>query len=423
MNNLLLDTILAPKDALSVEPSKEITDLSFSDSFKLLSNITESFELELASYESKLLSNEELIKRSAYFQSINNVETFHFRLCKETCNSVSANRSGVATNYFKNRVFSTGYATHGLFPYRGKFHPQLIRSLLNLIGIKENETVLDPMCGSGTLNVEASLMNINSIGIDKSPFACFISRVKLDSLSFDIYQMQNICEVNSILESFNSKKIDKQIFEQEGPKSDINRLFLLAYLDAMGYARRTNRSLNDLFPFVVNRYMNQVEHFLVASKKIGLRICDSEINCGDARELLSINDETIDGVITSPPYSFAIDYIDNDKVQLEYMGYDTNKLKQEIIGLHGRGVQEKLINYFQDINKVLQEISRVLKIGKYAVIIIGSNDVQTNGVRLENEVKRLSLKNSLKLVKEIRKPIKGLINVMQDEFILIFKKV
>ena len=41
------------------------------------------------------------------------------------------------------------------------------------------------MCGSGTLNVEAALIGVNSIGLDKNPFASFMSKVKLESLSLD----------------------------------------------------------------------------------------------------------------------------------------------------------------------------------------------------------------------------------------------
>ena len=55
---------------------------------------------------------------------------------------------------------------------------------MNILSIKEGEIVLDSMCGSGTLNVEAALIGVNSIGLDKNPFASFMSKVKLESLSF-----------------------------------------------------------------------------------------------------------------------------------------------------------------------------------------------------------------------------------------------
>ena len=147
-----------------------------------------------------------------------------------------------------------------------------------------------------------------------------------------------------------------------------------------------------------------------------------KIEFGDARDLSMIKDASVDGVITSPPYSFAIDYAENDRPQLEYLGFDVDKLKNEMIGLTGKTRKGKLQRYFDDMNRVMSEISRVLKTGKYAVIIIGSNDIQTGGIRLENKIKEFGLTHRLNLVREIRKPIKGIRNTMHEEFVLIFRK-
>jgi len=409
---------------LPIEDYRGINRLVFSDDLKLLPSVTEIFELELAFYEYKTLSKDELIRRSAYFQNINGTETLHFRLCKETCEALWQNRSRSTVNYFRNGLFSTGYATHGLFPYRGKFHPQLIKSLLNLIEIREGDTVLDPMCGSGTLNVEAALININSIGVDKNPFGCFMSKVKLDSLSLDSKQLEKSTkQLEPLINHFiKSKKVFEDILELDDMNAKIKRLYLLAYLDAMGYSRRTQKPIEILYPLVLDRYIKQVLHFLGISKKLKLNIGTSEIKFGDAKNLSFIEDSSIDGVITSPPYSFAIDYAENDRPQLEYLGYDVDSLKEEMIGLHGKGLNEKLDRYFDDMNQVLYEMSRVLKTKKYSIIIIGSNDIQTKGVRLEQKIKEMAPSHSLRLVREIIKPIKGLRNTMKDEFILIFKK-
>ena len=56
------------------------------------------------------------------------------------------------------------------------------------------------------------------------------------------------------------------------------------------------------------------------------------------------------------------------------------------------------------------------------MIIIGSNDIQTGGIRLENKIKEFGLIQGLNLVREIRKPIKGIRNTMHEEFVLIFRK-
>jgi len=386
-----------------------ISEMLFPNGFELLPSVTEIFELEFAYYESKILSRRELIKRGAYFKSID---------------GIFENRSKSTISYFMNGIYSTGYATHGLFPYRGKFHPQMIKALMNILGIKEGETVLDPMCGSGTLNVEAALIGINSIGIDKNPFACFMSKVKLESLSLSLELLNEMLRNSreTINEFLTTKQVKEELLFAEDKESKIKRLFLLAFLDAMGYARRTTKSITQLFPQVLNRYIKQVRSFLIISRKLNLKLGKGKIEFGDARDLSMIKDASVDGVITSPPYSFAIDYAENDRPQLEYLWFDVDKLKNEMIGLNGRSRKEKLQKYFDDMSKVMSEISRVLKAGKYAVIIIGSNDIQTGGIRLENKIKEFGMVYGLNLVREIRKPIKGIRNTMHEEFVLIFRK-
>jgi tRNA (guanine10-N2)-dimethyltransferase len=45
-------------------------------------------------------------------------------------------------------------------------HPRIARSMINLANCSENDTVIDPFCGTGGMLIEASDMKINSIGID-----------------------------------------------------------------------------------------------------------------------------------------------------------------------------------------------------------------------------------------------------------------
>jgi len=78
--------------------------------------------------------------------------------------------------------------------------------------------------------------------------------------------------------------------------------------------------------------------------------------------------------------------------------------------------------YFDDIEKFCSEVSRVLKSNKYFVVIIGSNTVQTGGIRLENSVIGSAKKYAMTLEKIIQKPIRGMRNTMKDEYILIFRR-
>ena len=52
------------------------------------------------------------------------------------------------------------------FPHPSSLHPKVARALINISGIKENEVLLDPFCGTGGFLIEAGLMNIKSVGYD-----------------------------------------------------------------------------------------------------------------------------------------------------------------------------------------------------------------------------------------------------------------
>jgi len=400
----------------------KITSFLLPKEYELLPNNSEVFELEFAYYEYKFLTKTEIIQRGAFFKSVDGLPTYHYMICSNNSPLVWEGRSKITKSYFKEGNFSTGYATHGLFPYRGKFHPQLIKGILNILKIQPEDVVLDPMCGSGTLNVEASLLGINSIGVEKSPFCVLMSKVKYEALKVHKPQLSII--LDNMHKNYkilgNSKKIPEDYSHNVGFESE-KAITLLAFLDAMGYARRCSKSMEELFPSVIKRYIGQIGAFTQAREKTTLRIGESRFEIGDARNLL-IENNSIDSIITSPPYSFAIDYAENDRPQLEYLGYDIYKLKDEMIGLKGKNKKEKLANYFDDMDKVLSEMARVLKVGKYAVIIIGSNDIQTGGIRLETKVEEMALKHSFVLDQKIVKPIKGIQNTMRDEYILFLRK-
>jgi hypothetical protein len=279
------------------------------------------------------------------------------------------------------------------------------------------------MCGSGTLNVEASLIGVNSIGVEKSPFCVLMGKVKYEALKVDSSQLSVI--LDNMYKNYelliSSKKLPTDFSYHDGFEPE-KAITLLAFLDAMGYARRCSKSIDVLFPSVLKRYVGQINSFVQAREKLDLEIAGARFEIGDARNL-SVGDNSIDAIITSPPYSFAIDYVENDRPQLEYLGYDTFRLKDDMIGLKGKTTREKLANYFNDMDKVLAEMARVLKVGKYAIIIIGSNDIQTRGIRLETKVEEMAITHSFVLDQKIVKPIKGIQNTMKDEYILFLRKM
>jgi len=398
---------------------------AFGEDIELLPSVDELFEIEMAYLEFNCLSKEQLIERSAFIKSIDKQQTKHYLLYSNYNDLINENRSLQTQAYFEEGQFSTGYATHGLFPYRGKFHPQLIKGLLNVLGVEKGETILDPMAGSGTANVEAALMGINSVACDVSPFCQFMIKVKYESLTIDVDLLDKTPFDNKkLFDFFQHGNVLQRITNiKDLEKQKIYNLALLAWLDALGYSKRVVRSNHEqLFDKVLPRYIETVKSTLknpyFKQKEIG----KTTILYNSEALKIDLPNESVDCVITSPPYSFAIDYVENDKDQLEFLGYDTKELKANLIGLKGKNKTQRLHNYFADMDKVCAEISRVLKKDNYFAMIIGSNTNQTGGIRLEQTIIESAKNYNLPLVKSILKPIKGMRNTMKDEYILIFKK-
>lgn len=406
----------------------EIPSLSkslFGEEIELLPSVTELFEFELAYFEYKSLPRKDYLERTAYGKSINQNYSLHYSLYSQNTDALTEERSSLTNSYFKAGQFATGYATHSLFPYRGKFHPQLIKGLLNILGIKKGDIILDPMTGSGTTNIEAALLGIDSFAIDVSPFCQLMTKVKYEALTIDLQILNNSSLDSEKLFYYFSKKNVLERIEtiKDFEKVKIYNLAFLAFLDSMGYAKRVKTSKHEqLFRKVLNRYVETVKTFLnnqnFNQKSIGkLKV----LSDSDALNM-KIADNSIDCLITSPPYSFAIDYIENDSDQLKFLGYDTKELRNRLIGLKGKTKKEKLYNYFSDMDTFCSEASRVLKENKFFVLIIGSNTNQTGGIRLEQTIINSAKKHNLALVKSILKPIKGMRNTMKEEYILIFEK-
>lgn len=401
---------------------KSVVSESFGNNVELFSSVNELFELELAFLEYKRLTKDQLLERTAYIKSVDNKFSNHYLLYSNKSETINSNRSAITQTYFEEGKFSTGYATHGLFPYRGKFHPQLIKGLINILKIKNDEIILDPMAGSGTTNVEAALMGINSKAIDVSPFCQLMIKTKYEALTIDLNLLEKTkIENKKLFDFFKQGNVIRRIEKFDDPnKIKFYNLAFLAFLDALGYSKRVVKANHEqLFDKVLPRYIETVKLFLsnryFDQKKLGkLEILSSS-------DALSINlaKNSVDCVITSPPYSFAIDYIENDKDQLEFLGYDTSELKSRLIGLKGKTKDQKLENYFADMDSFCMQVSNVLKKNKNFVLIIGSNTNQTGGIRLEETVINSAKKFDMPLVKSILKPIKGMRNTMKEEYKLV----
>ena len=450
-------TLASVLDVLSQDLSEQL----FPVERQLVPHLDDVYELELAFYENRLLADEELIRNGAYFARVGDTYTRHFLMCTGKSLKLPHYSSSRLKSFFEKNLFRTGYATHGLFPYRGKFHPQMIKGIMNVMGLKPGHTVLDPMMGSGTVLVEACLMGIGSIGIDLSPFCRFMAQTKIDALTMSLSRARKALENCEEVFAYFQKQVGKphpgiktrktpasrgimavmepgaeyetgekrpRLTGKERETRDTYNFLLLAYLDSAGYSERSGRkSPFDQFKAILERYLFVTEKIQNVLNGVELDLAPAEALEGDARAL-PLEDASVDGIIFSPPYSFAIDYLKNDSFHLNFLGVATDNLRKGMVGLRGRKLSEKFELYQQDMDKVLSECARVLRRGRLCTIIVGTNNnqigkaigVSPEKVRGLHEILTdLSSKHGFQLVKMMSRPITGISNTMRREYILM----
>lgn len=403
--------------------------------------LNEVYELRLAKLEADLLTRQELIDHGAYFLAVDGQPTNHFRICTGGALELPKEAGARLQSFLGTHRFKSSYATHGLFPYRGKFHPQMIKAIINVMGLKRGDVVLDPMAGSGTTTVEASLMGIDSVGIDVSPFCVFMARAKLSALKEDVSQLEGMLkhdrEIERVFKELSDdrgrqKVCDRKYKPRKYPRNCLD-ILALAFMDARGFAERSSRkSHSGFFVEVLTKYIRTIRRFQNAWGGIDLDLGDGRVALGDARAL-ALDDESIDGVVFSPPYSFAIDYVENGLPHLDYLGVEVKELKRELIGLRGRGQKERALQYFDDMEAVLKEVGRVLRPSRYCTIIVGSNsnqlsralklDPDSDEARygIESRLIGLGERHGLYLELAIRRLIVGMANTMREEHILFLR--
>ena len=393
----------------------------------LLDNVQFIYELSLAELELKALGIDfEVTNGLREFRILNKSDELIERIKRKGAYYKTVD--GQFTDYFqiiqKNQTRSVNqYLTHWIYPYKGKFHPQMIRSLLNIIGLKEGDTVFEPFSGSGTTALEAQLLGINFIGIDISPLCVIQGRVKTESIYVidEIKKLKNEISANVVPNLFQTNENYYNFLDKLSKDERVKNFYILARLLAVSDNSRRNRDFVNSFLKNVDLMLTSVKDYIQIKEKLNLKLGDVTIEVGDSRNI-KLQDNSVDGIITSPPYSIALDYVQNDIHSLKDLGYDVLKMRDDFIGVRGNG-RSRVELYNEDMKKSYSEMYRVLKPNKYAVIVIGNATYQGQEVETVEFTIKYMESLGFSLVKNINKIIFGLYNVMKKENILIFKKV
>ena len=279
---------------------------------------------------------------------------------------------------------------HGIYPYRGKISAIDARSVIKQLN---QGKLLDPFCGSGTIVYEACLSNIEAIGVDSNPLACWVAKGKLSS--FNSNSDQIISSVEKLTKEAKKKIKDThavspllaKAFDDQTLK-EINSLLpvfskLDEYVQAcfLGAIALTARGCNqykwtsstvgkDVHPKqyidFYSKFLQKVKKHLYnhSTKKSG------SIFQYDSRKLSDIiSHSSIDYVFTSPPYFDALDYTAYyGQIIYELFDIERIKIKKDLI--------QNTKSYEEDMRIVLQEIVKVTKEDALIIFVVGDKKMK-----------------------------------------------
>lgn len=338
----------------------------------------------------------ELFRRFTYFSHVDfpdgeRIETDQWRLEK-----IERSR----------RAQSTRYSAHGLHEYKGKFNPQIVRAIGNVLGLERDISLLDPFCGSGTTLLECAHAGWHGAGLDLNPLAVFIANAKLTAIHTSAQRLASVTsdlliDLRKLGERFDygrawtSREMDRLVgsaWEERVPNYDylsswftpsvltqfvlvfdaisrhiperLRPIFLTVASDLVRDASlqepadlriRRRKDPTDNYPVVawfVTAAHQRVDRIVAARKELG-RIegrqraieIDNRGTVAAALRRAGFADG-FDAAITSPPYATALPYIDTQRLSLCLLGLiDARSIAardRSLIGSREIGTVERL---------------------------------------------------------------------------------
>jgi tRNA G10 N-methylase Trm11 len=336
-----------------------------------------------------------------------------------------------------------------IHPFPARMAPDLA---LNSLASLTSGIVLDPMTGSGTVARAAKSQGLRSMGFDLDPLAVLISKVGTTSVDDEILEhfekrflaiLDATAADQTALPWIDGDKEAERFVDfwfAEPQRVDLRRIAGLLYnnveiempddvadvfriaLSRIIVTKKQAASLaQDTSHSRPHRVSLESDYDVVAGFMKSLRAVRKRvahvpkqgfvtIRRGDARDLSAVDAESVDVVLTSPPYLNAIDYMRGHRLSLIWLGHkygDLSKARSNSIGAEKRpdlpfdtasfqsiknsmgeldtlpsryhGMIER---YVVDLHKMIGEVARVMKPQAFATFVMGNSCLQ--GVYVQN---------------------------------------
>jgi DNA modification methylase len=351
-----------------------------------------------------------------------------------------------------------------LHPFPARMAPDL--AVDALASLRPDSTVLDPMCGSGTVLHAAAQAGFKTIGFDVDPLAVLLAQVSTsnllgrsvlhaaDKLVAAADSSAPVCpgwidgepETLAFTEFWFGaeqlpylRKLAVHLSTMNGRTADALRVALSRTIITKDHGASLARDVSHSRPHKVadsNDYDVRAG-FVEATRRVATWLdanrvsSTARVRLGDCRRLPPRLNGSVDLVITSPPYLNAIDYLRGHRMSLVWLGHQIPALRAirsasvgTERGLDDPGArvtqiakasarlshlpqreQRMMYRYCTDLSRVTQEIARVLRPGGEVVFVVGNSNLKSVFISNSDAVKEASRLAGLKLMTEAERDL------------------
>ena len=344
-----------------------------------------------------------------------NLKQQTFEFYSDVKSSDKQQNDGAITNN-DNSIHPDDKAFHDWYRFVLSYPPHLVRDYINDFDFDKNSIVLDPFCGTGTTNVEAKLNRISSIGLEANPFPYFASSVKVD-WGVKPLELQQVADdvCSSTYQKLFDQGIDDRLLTSE------------AKIELKTLPNAANKALikNSISPLPLHKTLTLLEQINKFDKSAVHKYCvlalgnalisnignlrfgpevgvgkikkdvpvvaawnteilkmlndlrklddndypDAKMHFADARDISKIiSHQSVDAVITSPPYPNEKDYTRTTRLESVVLGFFTDMPqlrvhKKRLLRSNTRGVykvdnDDQWVKDNQKIQNLADEIER-----------------------------------------------------------------
>jgi len=323
--------------------------------------------------------------------------------------------------------------THCIHTYPAMMIPQIARRLIYLYG-KNAKVLLDPFCGSGTSLIEASLIPHikEAYGFDLNPLAVLISKVKTTPINPELLEERLIKILNStkykklpkfknIRFWFKLKVIKKLAILKEAiniiQDKDIKDFFKVVFSETIRNVSNTRNNEFKLYRMEKKKLKKYNPDVFAEFEKIAKNNIQGMIDYIEKRtninpkiqhfssmNELPINPESIDIIVTSPPYGDSkttVAYGQFSRLALQWLDYEDvvsldNKLlggkasKELEVKINSPALKEiikkvadkdpkrarEVLSFYEDFEKVVIQLNRVMAKNGFVCFVVGNRTVK-----------------------------------------------